>query len=75
MGNIGNKLNTSFQLALGDNFYYQGVQSIDDPRFQVRFIVLISSSHLHCLDDYWLEYVWTGLYQSIPIHTLVCFGW
>lgn len=35
MGNLGEKLNTSFQLALGDNFYYHGVQSVDDPRFKV----------------------------------------
>lgn len=41
MGNIAKKLNTSFQLALGDNFYYQGVESVDDPRFQVSFFVLM----------------------------------
>ena len=38
MGAVGKKLNTSFQLALGDNFYFDGVQSVTDPRFQVRFI-------------------------------------
>lgn len=37
MGKMGARLNTSFQLALGDNFYYQGVESVTDPRFQVRF--------------------------------------
>ena len=37
MGKMGAKLNTSFQLALGDNFYFNGVQSVTDPRFQVRF--------------------------------------
>lgn len=36
MGHIGAKLNTSFQLALGDNFYFDGVQSVTDPRFKVR---------------------------------------
>lgn len=36
MGVIAKNLNTSFQLALGDNFYYHGVQSVDDPRFEVR---------------------------------------
>ena len=37
MGQLGAKLNTTFQLALGDNFYYDGVTSTTDPRFQVRF--------------------------------------
>ena len=40
MGQIGKRLNTSFQLALGDNFYYHGVQSVDDPRFKVSFSLL-----------------------------------
>ena len=35
MGKMGAKLNTSFQLALGDNFYFDGVQSVDDSRFYV----------------------------------------
>ena len=38
MGKLGVKLNTTFQLALGDNFYYDGVQSPTDPRFQVGFL-------------------------------------
>ncbi len=37
MGKLGAKLNTSFQLALGDNFYFDGVRSAHDSRFQVRF--------------------------------------
>jgi tartrate-resistant acid phosphatase type 5 len=37
MGKLGVKLNTSFQLALGDNFYYDGVKSVNDSRFQVKF--------------------------------------
>lgn len=36
MGKLGTKLNTSFQLALGDNFYFDGVKSVTDPRFEVR---------------------------------------
>ena len=36
MGRLGAKLNTSFQLALGDNFYFNGVESVNDPRFEVR---------------------------------------
>jgi len=46
MGNLGKTLNTSFQLALGDNFYFDGVQSVTDPRFQVRFIFFIEKYHL-----------------------------
>jgi len=38
MGRLGKTLNTSFQLALGDNFYFDGVQSVNDPRFEVGFI-------------------------------------
>jgi len=37
MGKLGQELNTSFQLALGDNFYFDGVHSANDPRFQVRY--------------------------------------
>jgi hypothetical protein len=35
MGKLGVELNTSFQLALGDNFYFEGVNSPNDPRFDV----------------------------------------
>ena len=38
MGILGQKLNTSFQLALGDNFYFDGVKEADDTRFEVRYI-------------------------------------
>lgn len=40
MGKVGKTFNTSFQLALGDNFYFDGVQSVTDARFEVRSIVL-----------------------------------
>lgn len=36
MGQMGLKLNTTFQLALGDNFYYDGVKAVNDSRFQVN---------------------------------------
>jgi len=36
MGKMGVKLNTTFQLALGDNFYYEGVKTVNDSRFQVE---------------------------------------
>ena len=38
MGRMGFKLNTTFQLALGDNFYDDGVQAVNDSRFQVVFL-------------------------------------
>lgn len=31
---------TQFQVALGDNFYYEGVRDVHDKRFQVSFSVL-----------------------------------
>lgn len=31
--------NTHFQFALGDNFYFDGVTSVDDERFNVRFLL------------------------------------
>jgi len=39
MGKIGTQLDTSFQLALGDNFYTYGVESVGDSRFQVIRII------------------------------------
>ncbi len=35
LADIAHQRNASFTLALGDNFYFDGVQSIEDPRFQV----------------------------------------
>ena len=35
MGKLADKLNAQFVLALGDNFYFDGVKNIDDPRFKV----------------------------------------
>ncbi|CAF1584143.1 unnamed protein product [Rotaria magnacalcarata] len=46
MGKMGKKLNTSFQLALGDNFYFDGVQSAKDPRFQNTFEHVFSATSL-----------------------------
>lgn len=48
MGKLGVQLNTSFQLALGDNFYFEGVKSPNDPRFDVSETV--PSSRTHRLD-------------------------
>jgi len=33
---IGKRENTQFQLALGDNFYFHGVNSSEDKRFRVN---------------------------------------
>ena len=35
MGDIADSLDAQFILALGDNFYFDGVKHVDDPRFQV----------------------------------------
>lgn len=40
MGVLGSKLNTTFQLALGDNFYYDGVKTVTDKRFEVQLFFL-----------------------------------
>ncbi len=48
MGKLGLTLGTTFQLALGDNFYNKGVKSVNDPRFQVKFFSLQKmSKHLN----------------------------
>ncbi|CAB1344516.1 unnamed protein product [Coregonus sp. 'balchen'] len=35
MGKVAEQMGADFVLALGDNFYYSGVNSADSPRFQV----------------------------------------
>ena len=35
MGKIATQMGADFVLALGDNFYYTGVDSVDSPRFKV----------------------------------------
>ncbi len=53
MGKLGQELNTSFQLALGDNFYFDGVHSATDSRFQVEYVfnrrhkIIIYSFSIH----------------------------
>ncbi|XP_078371357.1 tartrate-resistant acid phosphatase type 5-like [Oculina patagonica] len=37
MGKTAEKLQTQFTVALGDNFYFTGVQNVDDKRFQETF--------------------------------------
>ncbi|XP_071488281.1 tartrate-resistant acid phosphatase type 5-like [Diadema antillarum] len=37
MGKVASRHNAKFVLALGDNFYEQGVTSVDDPRFRETY--------------------------------------
>ncbi|XP_066564126.1 tartrate-resistant acid phosphatase type 5a [Amia ocellicauda] len=37
MGKVADKMGADFILALGDNFYYHGVDNVHDPRFQETF--------------------------------------
>ena len=41
MTHLAETYNTQFQLGLGDNFYFKGVQNAEDPRFQVRAWLLV----------------------------------
>ena len=43
MGKLGVQLNTTFQLALGDNFYFDGVRSPNDARFEVSSFFMANS--------------------------------
>lgn len=35
MSEVAEQMGADFVLALGDNFYYTGVESVDSPRFEV----------------------------------------
>ncbi|CAF0755083.1 unnamed protein product [Brachionus calyciflorus] len=37
MHNVSKNMNVHFQLGLGDNFYFDGVKSVDDKRFKLSF--------------------------------------
>ncbi len=55
MGKLGQTLGTTFQLALGDNFYTYGVKSTSDPRFQAKCFSLqkiSKNSNIFFLLDY-----------------------
>lgn len=43
MSKVAEQMGADFILALGDNFYYKGVNSVDSPRFQVSWVNLMSS--------------------------------
>ena len=42
MGNVAASKKSQFTLALGDNFYDQGVKDVSDPRFNYTFEVRFS---------------------------------
>ncbi|XP_046717235.1 tartrate-resistant acid phosphatase type 5a [Silurus meridionalis] len=47
MGRTAEQLGADFVLALGDNFYYKGVKSVDDPRFQETFENVFTAKSLN----------------------------
>eukprot|EP00118_Oscarella_pearsei_P015657 m.142693 g.142693 ORF g.142693 m.142693 type:complete len:329 (+) comp38366_c0_seq1:130-1116(+) len=46
MGKTADEMNSSFQLALGDNFYSSGVANVSDPRFQETFEKVFTADSL-----------------------------
>ena len=46
MGAIANDFQTQFVLALGDNFYFEGVKDVEDIRFFVSHKFFFSISYL-----------------------------
>jgi len=46
MNALGGKVGARFTLALGDNFYYDGVLSLDDQRFNSTFENIFTGSNL-----------------------------
>lgn len=72
MGKMGTKLNTSFQLALGDNFYFDGVQSVSDHRFQVRDY--FKETVISCISLF-LANIRTCIFSNIITNTMVCCCW
>ena len=46
MTNLALAHNAQFQLALGDNFYFNGVRDADDKRFKETYENVFSSDYL-----------------------------
>lgn len=40
MSKVAEQMGADFILALGDNFYYKGVNSVDSPRFKVSYVTI-----------------------------------
>ncbi len=71
MGKLGVTLNTSFQLALGDNFYFDGVKSATDSRFQVRYIFIENISlYLSFFFQHTFEHVFSATSLQTPWYVL-----
>lgn len=47
MGRIADQMGADFVLALGDNFYYTGVDSVDSPRFKDTFESVYTAKSLN----------------------------
>ncbi|KAG9338745.1 hypothetical protein JZ751_007712 [Albula glossodonta] len=47
MGKVADQMGADFVLALGDNFYYKGVDSVNDPRFQDTFEHVFTADSLN----------------------------
>jgi len=47
LGKVTEKLNCKFVLGVGDNFYYDGVRTVDDPRFIQTFESVYTAPSLH----------------------------
>ena len=47
MANVARRLDAAFILALGDNFYPNGVQSVNDPQWRTSFEDVYSAHALH----------------------------
>ncbi|XP_026158111.1 tartrate-resistant acid phosphatase type 5a isoform X2 [Mastacembelus armatus] len=47
MGKIAEQMGADFVLAVGDNFYYNGVESVDSPRFKETFESVFTAKSLH----------------------------
>lgn len=45
MGDKAEEIKSQFTLALGDNFYEDGVKDVDDPRFNETFEVSVNSRY------------------------------
>lgn len=46
MAKLAKEHNTHFQFAMGDNFYFDGVQNVNDERFQNSFEKVFNDSNL-----------------------------
>mmetsp|Transcript_40491 Transcript_40491/g.102995 ORF Transcript_40491/g.102995 Transcript_40491/m.102995 type:complete len:354 (+) Transcript_40491:68-1129(+) len=52
MGELAAKVGATYSLALGDNFYFSGVDSVDDARFQETFENVFTSASLKGKDHF-----------------------